>query len=136
MEDIGPCLPYTDLLFVNDSEAEMLTGSKDLREAARILRQAGATDVVIKVGPKGCILFIGEEEHAVPGYAVNAKDTTGAGDCFVGGFLAAIQRGHDYWAAAKVANAAGALNVQNVGAATGVRSWEETQAWMRNRDTL
>ena len=27
MEDIGPCLPYTDLLFVNDSEAEMLTGS-------------------------------------------------------------------------------------------------------------
>jgi sugar/nucleoside kinase (ribokinase family) len=136
MEDIAPCLPYTDLLFVNDSEAEMLTGSADLHEAARILREAGATDVIIKVGPKGCLLFIGEEEHAAGGYAVDAKDTTGAGDCFVGGFLAALQRGCTYLESARIANAAGALNVQNIGAATGVSSWEQTQAWMRERDTL
>ena len=42
MEDIGPCLPYTDLLFVNDSEARMLTGSDDPRVATKNLRGIGA----------------------------------------------------------------------------------------------
>jgi sugar/nucleoside kinase (ribokinase family) len=136
MDDIAPCLPHTDVLFVNESEAEMLTGSKDPREAARILQQAGATDVIIKVGPKGCTVFAGGEEHAAPGYIVDAKDTTGAGDCFVGAFLAAVQRGCNYVEASRIANAAGALNVEKIGAATGVSSWDETQAWMRERDTL
>jgi sugar/nucleoside kinase (ribokinase family) len=136
MEDIAPCLPNTDLLFLNDSEAKMLTGSDDPREATRILREYGAKDVVLKVGPRGCIVFGGDAEWTVPGYSVQAKDTTGAGDCFAGGFLAALQRGLSYAAAAKVANAVGALNVENLGSAQGPRSWEDTQTWMRERDTL
>ena len=95
IEDIGPCLPFTDLLFVNDSEAGMLTGSEDPRIATRIFRETGASDVVIKLGPRGCIVFAGDCEHESPGFAVTAKDTTGAGDCFVGAFLAAIHRGLD-----------------------------------------
>jgi sugar/nucleoside kinase (ribokinase family) len=35
-----------------------------------------------------------------------------------------------------VANAAGAMNVEQIGAAKGVRSWDETEAWIRERDTL
>jgi sugar/nucleoside kinase (ribokinase family) len=136
IEDIGPCLPHTDLLFVNDSEAEMLTGTKDLRDAASILRSLGAKDVVIKIGPRGCIVFAGAAEHNVPGFEITAKDTTGAGDCFVGGFLAALHRGLSYVDAARIANAAGAMNVEQLGAAKGVRSWDETEAWIRERDTL
>jgi sugar/nucleoside kinase (ribokinase family) len=136
MEDIGPCLPNTDLLFVNDGEAKMLTGMEEPAEAARILRQHGATDIVIKVGPRGCIVFAGDSEWAVPGFEVQAKDTTGAGDCFAGGFLAALHRGLSYLEAAKVANAVGALNVQKLGSAQGVLSWDDTQTWMRERDTL
>ena len=136
MQDIGPCLAHTDLLFVNDSEAEMLTGSSDPRVAAGIFRELGAKDVVVKVGPRGCVVFAGGEEQQVPGFAVSAKDTTGAGDCFVGAFLAGIHRGLTYVRAARIANAAGAMNVEKVGGAKGVRSWDETEAWIRNRDTL
>jgi sugar/nucleoside kinase (ribokinase family) len=136
MEDIRPCLPSTDLLFLNESEAKMLTGSDNPQTAARILREQGSTDVVIKAGPRGCMVFVGREEHEAPGFLVKAKDTTGAGDCFVGGFLAAIHHGHNYSQAARIANAVGAMNVENLGAAQGVRSWEETQTWMRERDNL
>ena len=136
MEDVGPCLPNTDLLFLNDSEAKMLTGREDPCEATRILREHGARDVILKVGPKGCIVFAGDQSRAVPGYSVQVKDTTGAGDCFAGGFLASLQRGLSYVEAAKVANAVGAFNVENLGSAQGPRSWEDTQTWMRERDTL
>jgi sugar/nucleoside kinase (ribokinase family) len=136
IEDIGPCLCHTDVLFVNDSEAEMLTGSDDPCEAARILRQYGAKDIVIKVGPEGCLIFDGTGESHVPGFEVTAKDTTGAGDCFVGAFLAGLHRGLKYIEAARIANAAGAMNVEQLGAAKGVRSWDETEAWIQERDTL
>jgi sugar/nucleoside kinase (ribokinase family) len=136
MEDIRPGLPYTDLLFVNHSEAKMLTGSDDLRMATRIFRELGATDVVVKVGPRGCVVFAGDEEFEVPGFPVKAKDTTGAGDCFAGAFLASLHRGLNYVQAARFANAVGAMKVEQLGAAQGVRSWEETQAWIRSRDTL
>jgi ribokinase len=82
------------------------------------------------------MVFVGREEHEAPGFLVKAKDTTGAGDCFVGGLLAAIHHGHNYSQAARIANAVGAMNVENLGAAQGVRSWEETQTWMRERDNL
>jgi sugar/nucleoside kinase (ribokinase family) len=136
MEDIRPGLPYTDLLFVNDSEAEMLTGTGDLRAAVRIFRDLGAKDVVVKVGPRGCVVFAGDDEFEVPGFPVKSKDTTGAGDCFAGGFLASLHRGLNYVQAARIANAVGAMKVEQLGAAQGVRSWEETQAWIRLRDTL
>ena len=136
MVDIGPCLPYTDLLFVNDAEAKMLTGSDVPAEAATVLRSHGATDIVIKVGPRGCVVFVEDEQFEAPGFSVKAKDTTGAGDCFVGGFLASLQRGLSYPLAARVANAAGAMNVQKLGAAQGVCNWEETQAWIAERNTL
>jgi sugar/nucleoside kinase (ribokinase family) len=114
----------------------MLTGSDDPRAAVAILRDHGARDVVVKVGARGCLVYAGDEEWVVPGYEVNAKDTTGAGDCFAGAFLASLHRGLCYREAAKIANATGALNVEKLGAAQGVRSWDETQAWMRERDTL
>lgn len=136
IEDIGPCLPYTDLLFVNESEAKMLTGTDDASLAIRILREHGANDVVLKIGARGCIVFAGNQEWRVPGFNVEVKDTTGAGDCFAGGFLASLQRGLSYLEAARVANAVGALNVQELGSAQGARSWDETQTWLRERDTL
>ncbi|NDJ15352.1 MAG: carbohydrate kinase family protein [Acidobacteriia bacterium] len=67
-------------------------------------------------------------EH-LPGYKVPAVDTTGAGDCFSGGFVAGLQRGLDVVGAARFANAVGALAVQRVGATAGVRGWDETVAW-------
>jgi sugar/nucleoside kinase (ribokinase family) len=119
LEDLAPALPHTDLLFVNDSEEEMLGGSETLR-------RHGVKDIVVKTGPRGC--FVNGRE--IPGFPVDAVDTTGAGDCFAGAFLAGIHHGLSQEECGRLANAVGAMNVQHLGATTGVRSLEETRAWM------
>jgi sugar/nucleoside kinase (ribokinase family) len=136
IEDIGPGLPHTDLLFVNDTEATMLSGHKDLDAAARDLLGRGARELVVKTGAKGCVIYANDSRSDVPGFATDVIDTTGAGDCFAGGFLAALHRGLFYADAARFANAVGALNVQHLGAAQGVLSFDETEQWMHARSTL
>jgi sugar/nucleoside kinase (ribokinase family) len=130
-QDLGPCLPHVDLLFVNEEESRMLTGVPDPVEAAGALKKAGARTVVVKLGAKGCMVLADGEKLEVPGFEIDVIDTTGAGDCFAGGFLAAIQRGLSPKEAARAGNAAGALSVRRVGSVGGLLSWEETQDWMR-----
>lgn len=130
IEDIGPCLPYTDLLFVNEHEGEMLTGKQGVDACAVALRDAGASTVIVKLGERGCEIFDEIGAQHVPGFPVKAVDSTGAGDCFAGAFLAALSRGADYLSAARLANAAGAMNVEAIGAVRGVRSYDETVRWM------
>jgi Sugar kinases, ribokinase family len=130
MADIEGCLPHLDLLFLNEDEARMLSGTADPDEAARRMQALGATDVVIKLGPQGCAVYTSAGMTRVPGFAVNVVDTTGAGDCFVGGFLAALNFAATYAEAARFANAVGALSVQKLGAINGIRSRAETQAWL------
>jgi sugar/nucleoside kinase (ribokinase family) len=130
IEDLGPCLPHTDLLFVNHDEAKKLGSAEDSTVAARRLRELGAGTVVLKLGPRGCAVFTAEGERPVPGFAVRALDTTGAGDCFAGAFLAALRRGLAIEEAGRFANAEAALAIQQLGATAGLRSWDETLAWM------
>jgi ribokinase len=132
-QELGPCLPFTDLLFVNESEARMLSGSEDPDEACAFFRSHGATQVVVKLGAQGCIVYDGSNRHAIAGFEVKAKDTTGAGDCFAGAFLAALARGYSWREAGRVANAVGAMKVEQLGAVAGVRNFDETLAWMATR---
>ena len=131
LEDIEGCLPHLDLLFLNQDEARMLSGCADPDEAARRMQALGAGDVVIKLGAEGCAVFTASSVTRVAGFPVDVVDTTGAGDCFVGGFLAALSEGCGYPEAARFANAVGALSVQKLGAINGVRTRVETQAWLR-----
>lgn len=131
IEDIAGCLPQLDLFFMNQDEARMLSGSADPEQAARRMQSLGARDVVVKLGAEGCAVFAPDSAARFPGFEVEVVDTTGAGDCFVGGFLAALSRGACYAQAARFANAVGALSVQKLGAVNGVRTWEETEEWMR-----
>lgn len=130
IEVLAPALPFTDLLFVNEDEAFMLTGSRDPGEIARILRAHGASDIALKLGGRGSVLFHGPDRLTAPAFPVRVVDTTGAGDCFAAGFLAALHRGLGYREALSFANAVGALAVETLGAVRGVRPWDETRAWM------
>jgi sugar/nucleoside kinase (ribokinase family) len=130
-EDIGPCLPNVDVLFVNDDEARMLTGIDDVSRAAEALREAGAGAIVVKLGSRGCAVFSSEGDLRVPAFETEVLDTTGAGDCFAGGYLAATQRGCPPEEAARAGNAAGALSVRRVGAVSGLLGWDDMQDWMR-----
>ncbi|MGI8991201.1 MAG: carbohydrate kinase family protein [Bryobacteraceae bacterium] len=130
---LAPSLPFTDFLFVNEEEARLLTGHEDPADAARALQSMGARHVVVKLGERGCLIDGGE---IVAGFRVRAVDTTGAGDCFVGGFLAALHRGASHAEAARFANAVAALAVQRLGAVRGVVSHEKTLAWMAAQSAI
>jgi sugar/nucleoside kinase (ribokinase family) len=134
MQTVGPCLPDVDLLFVNREEARMLTGQSDPADAAELLRRRGAHNIVIKLGGEGCVIFTKDESLRVAAFPVEVVDTTGAGDCFAGAFLAMLQRGMNYGEAARTANAVGAMVVEKLGAVTGVRGWEDTTAWIGRHD--
>jgi sugar/nucleoside kinase (ribokinase family) len=130
MRDLAPCLPLLDLLFVNEDEARMLGGVSDPRQAARAIRSAGARQVVLKLGAAGCAVFSRDGECSIPAFRCEAIDTTGAGDCFTGGFLAAIHRGASLASAARFANAVGALSVSALGATAGLLDYEGACAWI------
>jgi sugar/nucleoside kinase (ribokinase family) len=134
MLDLGRCLKDLDFLFMNEDEARMATGSSDVVEAARLVLDRGVRVAVIKLGARGCAIFTGNDAELCPAFKVPVKDTTGAGDCFVAGFLAAHLRGASLAEAGRFANAVGALSVQSIGAATGVRSYEETENWMATNE--
>ena len=133
MADSGAVPALVDVLFANEDEARMLTGATDPAEVAAVLREHGASTIVLKLGAQGCAVFSERDEFQVPAFPVTVVDTTGAGDCFAGAWLAAMCRGLAPREAARLANAVGAQVVETLGAVDGVTGWEETQAWMRNR---
>jgi len=131
LEDVAACLPFLDLLFMNQDEARLLSGEADPEQAARRMQSLGAADVVIKLGADGCAVFTSGEAGRYPGFEIDAIDTTGAGDCFVAGFLTALSEGKSYAEAARFANAVGAMSVQCLGATTGIRNRADTEEWVR-----
>jgi len=130
MGTLSPLLPYVDILFMNEDEALMTTGSGDPALAASVVLNRGVGTAVMKLGRRGCAVYTADEEILSPAFDVVTKDTTGAGDCFVAGFLAARQAGASWKEAARFGNAVGALSVEKVGAAAGVLPWAETRAWI------
>jgi len=89
-------LTRVDLLVINDEEARLLSGERNIvRSAARIL-QMGPRAVLIKRGEYGIIQFAGESVFAVPAFPLEeVTDPTGAGDCFAGGFMGELARSGD-----------------------------------------
>jgi sugar/nucleoside kinase (ribokinase family) len=126
-EDALALLTNVDVFCPNLREAEAITGEADPARAADALLDAGVREVVaITLGEEGCYVKPagGSGEHIVRQEAP-AVDTTGAGDAFVAGMLAAWYKGYDWATAGRVANVAGATATIELGAAEGVREWEE-----------
>jgi ribokinase len=111
-------LPQVDLLFVSSDEAAILTGKSNPRESFLQFEQAGAKEIVMKLGKCGCLVSDGGILREVPSFAVRTVDSTGAGDAFTAAFLQARMRGWSTLEAALGANAAGAAATSHVGAGT------------------
>ena len=118
-------LAFVDILTPNQSETELLAGVKvdtheDARRAAEVLRtrmvDAASTAVILTLGEQGALMLTATESEHVLALAVDAVDTTGAGDAFCGALATALASGETLQAAVKFANAAGAAAVTVVGA--------------------
>jgi sugar/nucleoside kinase (ribokinase family) len=104
----------------NAREATRTTGHADpATAAAELARLTGRHGVLVRTGPDGCLVAAHDAAPVhVPGFAVHAVDTNGAGDTHTGVFVAAIATGADAIDAARTANAAAALSVTSYGPAT------------------
>jgi sugar/nucleoside kinase (ribokinase family) len=106
-----------DWLSCNHREAFLLTGERDAEAAARILART-SPGVLVRLGANGCLLAYAGNLERVPGFAVTAVDTNGAGDAHAGAFLAALAEGVDPPEAVLRANACAAIAVTRRGPAT------------------
>jgi sugar/nucleoside kinase (ribokinase family) len=121
-----------DVLLPNEAEARRLTGIDDVAEAARELSRrgrGGRATVAVKLGPDGG-LAIGPEGRVarVAPPAVEVVDTTGAGDSFDAGFLAATLLGWPVDEALALAVACGSLSTRVPGGTDGQPTLEESRA--------
>jgi sugar/nucleoside kinase (ribokinase family) len=123
---LRPVLDRADWVACNARESALLTGSADPGEALRVLSgRLPRAGILVRVGRDGCLLSLpGSPPEHVPGFAVEAVDTNGAGDTHSGVFLAALASGAAPAEAVRRANAAAALSVTRAGPATGPTSAE------------
>ena len=86
--DLDALLRRVPLLMINDEEARLLSGERNMVRAARRILAMGPQSVMIKRGEYGVIYFSGETVFAVPAYPLEEVfDPTGAGDAFAGGTM-------------------------------------------------
>jgi len=110
-------LSKSDILLINESEAEMLTECSNLDDAAKTLIGLGPPIVVIKQGSNGAALYNNMDEKITIGVYPISKvvDPTGAGDTFGGGFISALAQGKTYKDALVLGSALASICVEGVG---------------------
>jgi arabinose-5-phosphate isomerase len=118
-EDLDAVVRGADLLKPAKAAARELVGRSGcdaLGLARRLRARFGNRAVVVTDGEAGCAIAADAFEGSVRGCPVAAVDTTGAGDAFLGGLLAALRHGLGFESAARLANACGAACVERLGA--------------------
>lgn len=132
-------LRLVDVLVVNETEAEMLSGQQvetnaDAEKAIVRLSTMSERDVqvVLTRGGRGVSLSEQGVTHA-PAFPVSVVDTTAAGDAFVGALAVALAEGKPFSAAVRFANAAGALATTRLGAQPSLPAIDEVQALLASR---
>ena len=127
-----PCLPHLDYFLPSFEEAEQITGASDPKAMARMLKERCPGVIGIKLGAEGFYLKTNEVEKRFPPYSAKVVDTSGAGDCFVAGFLRGILEGWDMERCARFGNATASFCIGAIGCTTGVRSMKETLSFVEH----
>lgn len=123
--DIECLLKYIDYIIPNETEAERLTGEKDVYHNAEMFLEHGAYCVIIKRGKQGCLIKTHTQEIEIPAYE-DAKviDTTGAGDSFVAGFIWGLKNQMPLEDCARFGCAVASCTVEKIGANSAIESLE------------
>ena len=131
-------LSHIDIITPNETEAEILTGIKVTNEqtaavAANYFHQLGIETVLITLGSKGVYYSEKGKGEIIPGFRVDAVDTTAAGDTFNGAFVTALLEGKSAKDAIRFAHAAAAISVTRMGAQTAIPRREDVDQFLQDR---
>ena len=86
--ELAALLRRVPLLIINDEEARLLSGERNMVRAARKILELGPTSLMIKRGEYGVLFFSGDSVFSAPAYPLEEVfDPTGAGDTFAGGVM-------------------------------------------------
>lgn len=88
IDTLRKLLEKAHMIFLNKKEVVLLTG-KEFEEGVRLLVDMGIPMVIVTLGSDGASLYSKEGMIHSPVREVKAVDTTGAGDAFAAGFIAA-----------------------------------------------
>jgi len=98
--ELEQLLRRVPLLIINDEEARLLSGERNMIRAARKIMALGPTSLMIKRGEYGVLYFSGDTVFSAPAYPLEEVfDPTGAGDTFAGGVMGYLAAAGDASAA-------------------------------------
>jgi len=131
-------LAHADYVIPNETEAEALTGMPvnnlhEARDCAVHLLRSGVHRVIITLGANGALCAAETRVDHVPPFAVEAIDTTGAGDAFIGSFAAFLAAGESETNAIARANVYAALSTLGVGTQASFVTRERLEEAWRER---
>jgi sugar/nucleoside kinase (ribokinase family) len=90
-------LPSVHVLSINDAEAMLLSGERNVVAAARRILEMGPATLLVKRGEYGALQFAADDVFAVPAYPLESVvDPTGAGDCFAGGLFGSLAEARSF----------------------------------------
>ncbi|MGL5390832.1 MAG: ribokinase [Shewanella sp.] len=139
-------LACVDIITPNETEAEVLTGIKvsddaSAQAAADKLHASGIATVLITLGARGVWLSqqaqgqqgMHSQGELIPGFKVEATDTTAAGDTFNGALVTGLLEGMALRSAIRFAHGAAAISVTRFGAQTSIPTRAEVDAFLAER---
>ncbi|MEO0425416.1 MAG: ribokinase [Pseudomonadota bacterium] len=123
-----------DYVVPNETELEILTGmpvgtDAQIIAAAQSMLSRGLKNLIVTLGEKGALWLRGDEKTLVPAPKVEAVDTTGAGDAFIGCFASALAKGSAVEAALATAVRYASHSVTGKGTQTSYAQAAEFAAW-------
>ena len=131
-------LQMVDVLTPNQTEAKVLTGRSpdaavEPEPVARELIRAGVKQVIMTLGEKGALIVTATSSRHVPAPAMQAVDTTGAGDAFNAGLATALASGENLESAVEFAVVTGGLAVTREGVIPSLPRREEVVQFYQQR---
>jgi len=135
MKNIETALQNCDVFIPSYQEAKIYAGSEDVDEIIRFFSKYPLKVLGIKLGEKGVVVTDFKNKHHV-GTLLEGEvvDTTGAGDAFIAGFVAAWLRGYDLYSSAVLGSAQSAAILKCVGANKGAGTFEQAQELIKRKN--
>jgi sugar/nucleoside kinase (ribokinase family) len=134
-EVLKPSLPHVDYFVPSIEDASAMSGLANPEDTARFFLDLGARNCLLTMGGDGCLVANADGMFRLPAFDIAVKDTTGCGDAFTAGLIAALNRGFDLEKAARFASASGALVATGLGSDAGIVDFAGTEHLMNTART-
>ena len=125
---IESSIPWVDVLITSLKEAVHYAESEDPEEMIQFFSEKSVKSIVLKMGEKGCIVKDGRKRYRLECPEMTARDTIGAGDNFVAGYIAGMVKRFSSKDCARLGVAAGSLSTGCVGGEADYEGFEEVWA--------